>query len=84
MKRLLEQNTEKEKEIYINPADEIDVENEFVNENLNKLNKKTSTGVDVIDISGVDNAIDQLTIMDEDKHPEKRMKAVNILFYFNY
>lgn len=55
----------------------IDVEKEFVNENYSKLNAKTTGGADIIDISGVNDALEQLNFSEYDKHPEKRMRAVN-------
>lgn len=56
----------------------IDVEKEFVNENYGKLNAKTDTGVDIIDVSGVNDALEQLNVAEYDKHPEKRMRAVKL------
>jgi len=58
----------------------IDVDKEFVNENYGKLDAKTTTGADIIDVSGVNEALDQLNFIEYDKHPEKRMRAVNIFF----
>jgi hypothetical protein len=58
----------------------IDVDKEFVNENYGKLNEKTSGGAEIIDISGVDDALEQLNFAEYDKHPEKRMRAVLIFF----
>ncbi len=55
----------------------IDVDKEFVNENYGKINAKTSTGADIIDVSGVNDALEHLNVSEYDKHPEKRMKAVN-------
>lgn len=62
----------------IEPPIEIDLDKEFVNENYLKFNTKTSEGVDIIDISGVNDALEQLTMTEYEKHPEKRMRAVNI------
>lgn len=56
-----------------------------MNENFGKLNPKTSGGADVIDISGVNDALEQLNFTEYDKHPEKRMRAVyDFLFIFFY
>ena len=54
----------------------IDLNQEFVNENYGKLENKTSQGVEIVDVSGVNEALEQLTFSEFDKHPEKRMRAV--------
>ncbi len=54
----------------------IDVDKEFVNENYGKLNPVTSSGAQIIDISGVNEALEQLNFNEYDKHPEKKMRAV--------
>ena len=71
MKRLLEQHLEKE----IEPAEEIDLEKEFVNPNYNKLNPVNDNGIEVIDVTGTEEALNELTMNDIDKHPEKRMRS---------
>ena len=68
---------EKEKEEDLkdhNPNDDIDVEKEFVNENYAKLEKKTDKGVDIIEATGIDAALEEMKLEDYDKHPEKRMR----------
>ena len=57
-----------------NPNDDIDVEKEFVNENYGKLEKKTDKGVDIIEASGLDSALQEMSLEDYDRHPEKRMR----------
>ena len=64
----------------IEPQIDIDVDKEFVNENYPKMENKTSGGHDIIDISGVDEALEVLTFTESDKHPEKRMAAVKYFF----
>ena len=41
---------------------------EFVNENYIQKDPKT------IEASGIDNALEEMTLEDYDKHPEKRMR----------
>ena len=68
---------EKEKEEDLkdhNPNDDIDVEQEFVNENYAKLEKKTDKGVDIIEATGIDSVLEEMKLEDYDKHPEKRMR----------
>lgn len=65
----------------IEPQIDIDTEKEFVNENYAKMENKTSGGHDIIDISGVNEALEVLNVSEMEKHPEKRMAAVN---YFNF
>jgi hypothetical protein len=72
LKKLLEDKAEKEEK---NEIDEIDVEKEFVNENYGKLNQVTTGGKEVVDLTGVDDALNELSVTDYDKHPEKRMRA---------
>ena len=57
-----------------NPNDDIDVEKEFVNENYGKLEKKTDKGIDIIEASGLDSALQEMSLEDYDRHPEKRMR----------
>jgi hypothetical protein len=61
----------------IEPQIKIDLDKEFVNENYAKMENKTLGGYDIIDISGVNEALEILTVNEFDKHPEKRMAAVN-------
>ena len=68
---------EKEKEEDLkdhNPNDDIDIEKEFVNDNYAKLEKKTDKGVDIIEATGIDSALEEMKLEDYDKHPEKRMR----------
>ena len=48
--------------------EDIDVEKEFVNENYIQKDPKT------IEASGIDNALEEMTVEDYYKHPEKRMR----------
>lgn len=67
----MEQHKDKEEKQPV--VEEIDVEKEFVNENFLKV---TSSGnSDLIEVSGVSDALDQLVMNEFDKHPEKRMRA---------
>ena len=68
---------EKEKEEDLkdhNPTDDIDIEKEFVNENFGKLEKKTDKGIDIIEATGIDSALEEMKLEDYDRHPEKRMR----------
>jgi len=60
----------------IEPQIDIDTDKEFINENYAKMENKTQGGHDIIDISGVNEALEVLSVNDSDKHPEKRMAAV--------
>ena len=64
IKKLLKAQEEKEKE----QNEEIDVDKEFVNENYIQKDSKT------IEASGIDNALEEMTVEDYDKNPEKRMR----------
>lgn len=64
IKDLLKAQEEKEKD----QIEEIDVDKEFVNENYLEKDPKT------IEASGIDNALEEMTVEDYDKHPEKRMR----------
>jgi hypothetical protein len=55
-------------------TEEIDTEKEFVNPNYQN-NLVTDNGVEIINISGVNEALEELELVDYDKHPEKRMRA---------
>ncbi len=71
LKRLLEQNKDQKKE----DIEEIDVEKEFVNPNFNQNEKYNEKGQEIIDVTGVDEALTELSLTEIDKHPEKRLKA---------
>jgi hypothetical protein len=77
LKKLLQQKMEEEKEI----VEDIDVEKEFINPNLNKLNQVTEEGVEVINVTGVEDALTELSLTEIDKHPEKRMRAAWNAYY---
>jgi histidyl-tRNA synthetase len=73
---LLEQ-AQKEEEV-VDEIAQLDVEKEFVNENFKKmeeLNKFAEKGIGIIDVSGVEGALDELDV-DVDKLPEKRLRSV--------
>ena len=72
-KLLKEKEKEKEENVH-NPNDDIDEEKEFVNENYGKLEKKTEKGIDIIEASGLDSALQEISLEEYDKHPEKRMR----------
>ena len=50
------------------------MDEEFINENYSKLNKKTEKGIDIIEATGVDSALKEISLEEYDKHPEKRMR----------
>lgn len=60
----------------IEPQINIDTDKEFINDNYAKMENKTTGGHDIIDITGVNEALDVLSFNEFDKHPEKRMAAV--------
>ena len=74
IQKLLKEKEHKEDEKDHNPNDDIDVEKEFVNENYGKLEKKTDQGVDIIEATGLDSALQEMNLEDYDRHPEKRMR----------
>ena len=74
IKKLLKEKEKEEDEKDHNPNDDIDVEKEFVNENYGKLEKKTDKGIDIIEATGIDSALEEMKLEDYDKHPEKRMR----------
>lgn len=39
------------------------------------MNKKTESGVEIIEATGLEEAVSELELVDYDKHPEKRMRA---------
>ena len=63
-----------EKEKNKDQYEELDMDKEFVNENYAKLNKKTDQGVDIIEASGLESALQEISLEEYDKHPEKRMR----------
>ena len=62
-------------------TEEINLDEEFVNENYNKLNKKTESGIGIIEASGIENALQEISLEEYDKHPEKRMRAAWNAFF---
>ena len=74
VKKLLKEKEKEEDEKDHNPNDDIDVEKEYVNENYGKLEKKTDKGVDIIEATGLDSALQEISLEEYDKHPEKRMR----------
>jgi hypothetical protein len=71
--KLLKKIDEDKKEV--NEIDKLDMDKEFVNENYTKFNDN------VIEATGIENALDEMTIEEYDKHPEKRMKQAWNDFY---
>ncbi len=78
LQRLLEQNQQEKDNI--NEVEEIDTEKEFVNPNYQN-NVVNENGVEVVNITGVNQALEELEIVDYDKHPEKRMRAAWNVFF---
>lgn len=50
---------------------DFELKDDYVNENYSKLSEN---GLEIIDVRGVDHALDELGLQDDDIHPEKRMK----------
>ena len=73
VKKLLKEK-EEEKEKNKDPIEDLNMDEEFVNDNYAKLNKKTDQGVDIIEASGIDSAFKEISLEEYDKHPEKRMR----------
>lgn len=57
------------------------MDEEYVNPNFNKINQKTSSGAEIVDLSGIDQILDEMKLQGEDNHPEKRMKAAWTAFF---
>ena len=72
--KLLKQKEKEEDEKNKNPMDDIDLDKEFVNENYGKLEKKTESGIGIIEASGIDSALQEMSLEEYDKHTEKRMR----------
>ena len=80
--RIEQLKKEKEKEEKEqNQNEEINMDQEFINENYNKLNKKTESGVGIIEASGIESALQEISLEEYDKHPEKRMRAAWNAFF---
>ncbi len=45
-----------------------------MNPNFNKIDQVNERGIEIIDVTGVEEALTELTLTEIDKHPEKRMK----------
>ena len=73
VKKLLKEK-EEEKEKNKDPIEDLNMDEEFVNDNYAKLNKKTDQGVDIIEATGIDSALKEISLEEYDKHPEKRMR----------
>jgi hypothetical protein len=74
----VEQNNQENENV--GEVEEIDTEKEFINPNYQN-NVVNEDGVEVINITGVNQALEELDIVDYDKHPEKRMRAAWNTFY---
>ena len=74
VKKLLKEKEEEEKEKNKDPIEDLNMDEEFVNDNYAKLNKKTDQGVDIIEASGLESALQEISLEEYDKHPEKRMR----------
>ena len=74
VKKLLKEKEEEEKEKNKDSIEDLNMDEEFVNDNYAKLNKKTDQGVDIIEASGIDSALKEISLEEYDKHPEKRMR----------
>ena len=74
IQKLLKEREKQEDEKDHNPNDDIDVEKEYVNENYGKLEKKTEKGVGIIEATGLESALQEMSMEDYDRHPEKRMR----------
>ena len=72
VKDLLKAHEEKNKE----EVEEIDVDQEYINPNYGKLNQKN-----VIEASGINDALQEMTLEEYDKHPEKRMRQAWEAFF---
>ena len=81
IQKLLKEKDEQEKMQNKNEYDDLDMNQEFVNENYNKLNKKTAEGIDIIEASGVESALQEISLEEYDKHPEKRMRQAWNAFF---
>lgn len=51
------------------------MDKEYVNPNYSNFNESNDNGIEVIDASGVNEALTEITLNELDKHPEKRMRA---------
>ncbi len=74
LQRLLDEKQKEEEEKDIVHQEEIDPDKEFINPNFQNDNL-VAKGVDVIDATGLEDALQGLDLIDIDKHPEKRMRA---------
>ncbi len=73
LKKLQESIKVQEEEV-----EEIDTDKPFVNENYAQIQQNSrfsEKGIGVIDVTGLDSALNELELSEYDKHPEKRMKA---------
>ena len=80
-KKLLKEKEEEDKEKNKNEYEDLNMDEEFVNENYKKLKNKTEGGVDIIEASGVESALQEISLEEYDKHPEKRMRQAWNAFF---
>ena len=80
IKKLLKEK-EEDKEKNKNEYEDLNMDEEFVNENYKKLKNKTEGGVDIIEASGVESALQEISLEEYDKHPEKRMRQAWNAFF---
>ena len=81
IKKLLKEKEEEDKEKNKNEYEDLNMDEEFVNENYKKLKNKTEGGVDIIEASGVESALQEISLEEYDKHPEKRMRQAWNAFF---
>ncbi len=72
--KLLKEKEEEEKEKTKDQHEDLNMDEEFVNENYAKLNKKTEKGIGIIEATGIESALQEISLEEYDKHPEKRMR----------
>ena len=80
-KKQLKEKEEEDKEKNKNEYEDLNMDEEFVNENYKKLKNKTEGGVDIIEASGVESALQEISLEEYDKHPEKRMRQAWNAFF---
>jgi len=72
--KLLKEKEEEEKEKNKDQHEDLNMDEEFVNDNYAKLNKKTDKGIGIIEATGIESALQEISLEEYDKHPEKRMR----------
>ena len=82
-----EEEEEKILQRYLNETqpkqEDIELDPELDGVNINRLKaieeeKTREKGREIVDVTGIDDALNNLTVDEIDLHPEKRVKAVNI------